>query len=100
MPGNHVLSHGFVQHHNLPGRVILPGRDGGANRVSQGLLLPPWELRASRVCARDLLPGRFRDFYVMSAGMVRKLGLEQHVRVERRGVRRGKSTMDRPLSLK
>lgn len=95
MSRNNSLPHRLVQHYFVPGRIVLPGRDGGANCVSQQLLLPPWELRASRLRAGNLLSGRFRDFHVVPAGVVRKRVLEQHVWVERRGVRRGKLALVR-----
>lgn len=64
------------------------------------LLLSPWELRASWLRVGNLLSRRLRDFYVVPAGVVRKREPEQHVRVERRGVRRGAISLLRTFGSK
>lgn len=89
MPGNNVLPDRIIEHHHVPGRLILPGRDGRADRMSQRILLPVGELPTGGLRSRYLLSGRLRDLYFLSAGVVRQRKLKQHVLGEGRCVRRG-----------
>lgn len=89
VPRNHVLPYALLQHDHVPGRLLLPRRDGGTDRVSCGVPMSPGELRARGLHAGHVLSGRLREYDVVSAGVARQPDLEQHAGVERRGVRRG-----------
>lgn len=68
--------------------------------MSEGILLPPRQPPASRLRAGNLLSGRIRNFYFVPAGVVWERDLQQHVGVERRGVRRGKTCLVWTFGLK
>lgn len=86
VPRNDVLPCAILRHDHVPGRLLLPRRDAGTDRVSQGVPLSLGELRARGLLVGHVLSEGFGEQHVVPAGVARQPDLKQHAGVERRGV--------------